>query len=151
MFLKDSGILRRARRVTKISFWVLFLSHEVVVMPSTGVISTVWVVHGSIAFFTAIDEITFVSVSVFVEEYTLSGTLPVYEVSFVSLSVWSRNVPYMGRVTEKWSWFNMYISYNECIVFVFNLGAIYADNLLLWIVKKNDNQNQVSLVIFVTE
>lgn len=78
MFLKDSGILRRARRVTKISFWVLFLSHEVVVMPSTGVISTVWVVHGSIAFFTAIDEIT-----------------------FVSLSVWSRNVPYMGRMTDR--------------------------------------------------
>ena len=70
-------------------------------MPSTGVISTVRVVHGSIAFFTAIDEITFVSVPVFVEEYTLSGTLPVYEVSFVSLSVWSRNVPYMGRVTDK--------------------------------------------------
>lgn len=87
MFLKDSGILRRARRVTKTSSWVLFLSHEVVVMPSTGVISTVRVVHGSIAFFTAIDEITFVSVPVFVEEYTLSGTLPVYEVSFVSLSV----------------------------------------------------------------
>lgn len=101
MFLKDSGILRRARRVTKISFWVLFLSHEVVVMPSTGVISTVWVVHGSIAFFTAIDEITFVSVSVFVEEYPLSGTLPVYEITFVSLSVWSRNVPYMGRMTDR--------------------------------------------------
>lgn len=78
MFLKDSGILRRARRVTKISFWVLFLSHEVVVMPLTGVISTVWVVHGSIAFFTAIDEIP-----------------------FVSLSVWSRNVPYMGRMTDR--------------------------------------------------
>lgn len=101
MFLKDSGILRRARRVTKISFWVLFLSHEVVVMPSTGVLSTVRVVHGSIAFFTAIGEITFVSVPVFVEEYPLSGTLPVYEVAFVSLSVWSRNVPYMGRMTDR--------------------------------------------------
>lgn len=101
MFLKDSGILRRARRVTKISFWVLFLSHEVVVMPSTGVLSTVRVVHGFIAFFTAIGEITFVSVPVFVEEYTLSGTLPVYEVAFVSLSVWSRNVPYMGRMTDR--------------------------------------------------
>lgn len=101
MFLKDSGILRRARRITKISFWVLFLSHEVVVMPLTGVISTVWVVHGSIAFFTAIDEIPFVSAPVFVEEYPLSGTLPVYEVAFVSLSVWSRNVPYMGRMTDR--------------------------------------------------
>ena len=87
MFLKDSGILRRARRVTKTSSWVLFLSHEVVVMPSTGVISTVRVIHGSIAFFTAVDEITFVLFSVFVEEYTLSGKLPVYEVAFVSLSV----------------------------------------------------------------
>lgn len=76
MFLKDSGILRRARRVTKTSSWVLFLSHEVVVMPSTGVISTVRVVHGSIAFFTAIDEITFVSVPVFVEEYTLPVHCP---------------------------------------------------------------------------
>ena len=101
MFLKDSGILRRARRVTKISFWVLFLSHEVVVMPLTGVISTVWVVHDSIAFFRAIDEIPFVSAPVFVEEYPLSGTLPVYEVAFVSLSVWSRNVPYMGRMTDR--------------------------------------------------
>ena len=78
MFLKDSGILRRARRVTKTSSWVLFLSHEVVVMPSTGVISTVRVVHGSIAFFTAIDEIP-----------------------FVSAPVWSRNVPYMGRMTDR--------------------------------------------------
>lgn len=101
MFLKDSGILRRARRVTKISFWVLFLSHEVVVMPLTDVISTVWVVHGSIAFFTAIGEIPFVSAPAFVEEYPLSGTLPVYEVAFISLSVWSRNVPYMGRMTDK--------------------------------------------------
>ena len=101
MFLKDSGILRRARRVTKISFWVLFLSHEVVVMPLTGVISTVRVVHGSIAFFTAINEIPLVSAPVFVEEYPLSGTLPVYEVAFVSLSVWSRNVPYMGRMTDR--------------------------------------------------
>lgn len=45
----------------------------------------------------------------------------------------------------------MYISYNECIVSGFNRRAVYADNLLLWMVKKNDNQNQVSLVIFVTE
>ena len=76
MFLKDSGILRRARRVTKTSSWVLFLSHEVVVMPSTGVISTVRVVHGSIAFFTAIDEIPFVSAPVFVEEYQTSFLKP---------------------------------------------------------------------------
>ena len=101
MFLKDSGILRRARRVTKISFWVLFLSHGVVVMPLTGVISTDRVVHGSISYFTALDEIPFVSAPVFVEEYPLSGTLPVYEVAFVSLSVWSRNVPYMGRMTDR--------------------------------------------------
>ena len=45
----------------------------------------------------------------------------------------------------------MYISYNECIVFGFNRVAVYTDNLLLLMVKKNDNQNQVSLVIFVTE
>ncbi|CCX95984.1 unknown [Bacteroides sp. CAG:20] len=37
----------------------------------------------------------------------------------------------MGRVTEKWSWLNLYMSYNECIVFVFNHGTVYTDNLLL--------------------
>ena len=101
MFLKDSGILRRARRVTKIRFWVLFLSHEVVVMPLTGVISTVWVVHGSIAFFTAIAALPCVSAPVFGADDPPSGTLPVYEGAFGSLSGWARNVPYMGRMTDR--------------------------------------------------